>query len=43
MLTIVSTNMPGGGSVSPEAAGQIMGAVPQAQQYIDAQTKRLCR
>ena len=42
-LTLVSTNMPGGGSVSPEAAGQIMGAVPQAQQYIDAQTKRLCR
>jgi len=42
-LTLVSTNMPGGGSVSPEAAGQIMGAVPQAQQYIDAQTKRLCK
>jgi tetratricopeptide (TPR) repeat protein len=43
LLTLVSTNMPGGGSVSPEAAGQIMGAVPQAQQYIDAQTKRLCK
>lgn len=42
-LTLVSTNMPGGGSVSPEAAGQIMGAVPQAQQYIDAQNKRLCK
>jgi len=42
-LTLVSTNMPGGGSVSPEAAGQIMGAVPQAQQYVDAQTKRLCK
>jgi tetratricopeptide (TPR) repeat protein len=42
-LTLVSTNMPGGGSVSPEAAGQIMSAVPQAQQYIDAQTKRLCK
>ena len=42
-LTLVSANMPGGGSVSPEAAGQIMGAVPQAQQYIDAQTKRLCK
>jgi tetratricopeptide (TPR) repeat protein len=42
-LTLVSTNMPGGGSVSPEAAGQIMTAVPQAQQYIDAQTKRLCK
>jgi tetratricopeptide (TPR) repeat protein len=42
-LTLVSSNMPGGGSVSPEAAGQIMGAVPQAQQYIDAQTKRLCK
>ncbi|MFL5596093.1 MAG: tetratricopeptide repeat protein [Gemmatimonadaceae bacterium] len=43
LLTIVSSNMPGGGSVSPEAAGQIMGAVPQAQQYIDAQSKRLCK
>ena len=42
-LTLVSTNMPGGGSVSPEAAGQIMTAVPQVQQYIDAQTKRLCK
>jgi len=42
-LTLVSANMPGGGSVSPDAAGQIMGAVPQAQQYIDAQTKRLCK
>ncbi|HKH91822.1 MAG TPA: tetratricopeptide repeat protein [Gemmatimonadaceae bacterium] len=43
LLTLVSANMPGGGSVSPEAAGQIMGAVPQAQQYIDAQSKRLCK
>jgi tetratricopeptide (TPR) repeat protein len=43
LLTLVSTNMPGGGSVSPEAAGQIMGAVPQAQQYIDAQSRRLCK
>jgi tetratricopeptide (TPR) repeat protein len=41
LLTLVSANMPGGGSVSPEAAGQIMQAVPQAQQYIDAQGKRL--
>ena len=43
LLQLVSTNMPGGGSVSPEAAGQIMTAVPQAQQYIDAQQKRLCK
>jgi tetratricopeptide (TPR) repeat protein len=43
LLQIVSANMPGGGSVSPEAAGQIMSAVPQAQQYIDAQAKRLCK
>jgi len=43
LLTLVSANMPGGGSVSPEAAGQIMTAVPQAQQYIDAQGKRLCK
>jgi tetratricopeptide (TPR) repeat protein len=43
LLTLVSTNMPGGGSVSPEAAGQIMTGVPQAQAYIDAQNKRLCK
>ena len=42
-LTIVSTNMPGGGSVDAGTASQIMSAVPQAQQYIDAQSKRLCR
>jgi tetratricopeptide (TPR) repeat protein len=42
-LTLVSTNMPGGGSVMPSAAQQILGAVPGAQQYVDAQSKRLCR
>ena len=42
-LTVVSTMMPGGGSVDAGTAGQIMGAVPQAQQYIDAQSKRLCK
>jgi hypothetical protein len=35
--------MPGGGSVDAATAGQIMSAVPQAQQYIDAQNKRLCK
>lgn len=43
LVALVSTNMPGGGSVSPEAASQIMTAVPQATQYIDAQQKRLCK
>ena len=42
-LSLVSTNMPGGGSVSPDAARQILGAVPQSQTYVDAQSKRLCR
>ena len=42
-LDLVSTNMPGGGSVSPEAAGQIMNAVPQSKAYVDAQVKRLCK
>jgi tetratricopeptide (TPR) repeat protein len=42
-LTLVSTNMPGGGSVSPDAAKQILGAVPQSQTYVDAQSKRLCK
>jgi tetratricopeptide (TPR) repeat protein len=43
LLTIVSTNMPGGGSVSAEFASQVMKAVPQVQQYVDAQSKRLCK
>jgi tetratricopeptide (TPR) repeat protein len=42
-LDLVSTNMPGGGSVSPEAATQIMGALPQSKAYVDAQVKRLCK
>jgi len=42
-LTVVTTMMPGGGSVDAATASQIMGAVPQAQQYIDAQTRRLCK
>jgi tetratricopeptide (TPR) repeat protein len=43
LLTIVTTNMPGGGSVSAEFASQVMKAVPQIQQYVDAQSKRLCK
>jgi len=42
-LDLVSANMPAGGSVSPEAAGQIMGAVPQSKTYVDAMVKRLCK
>jgi tetratricopeptide (TPR) repeat protein len=42
-LNVVSTLMPGGGSVDAATAGQIMNAVPQAQQYVDAQNKRLCK
>jgi tetratricopeptide (TPR) repeat protein len=42
-LDLVSANMPGGGSVSPEAATQIMGAIPQSKAYVDAQVKRLCK
>ncbi|MEO6526615.1 MAG: tetratricopeptide repeat protein, partial [Gemmatimonadaceae bacterium] len=42
-LTLITTNMPGGGSVSPDFAKQVLGNVPQMQQYIDAQNKRLCK
>ncbi|HEV7994134.1 MAG TPA: tetratricopeptide repeat protein [Gemmatimonadaceae bacterium] len=42
-LTLITTNMPGGGSVSPDFAKQVLGAVPQLQQYISAQNKRLCK
>jgi tetratricopeptide (TPR) repeat protein len=42
-LAIVNTNMPAGGSVQPEAAKQIMGAVGQYQTFIDASAKRYCK
>lgn len=42
-LTLVSTHMPGGGSVSPDAAKQIMGAVGQYQTFVDASMKRYCK
>jgi lipopolysaccharide biosynthesis regulator YciM len=42
-LTLVNTNMPGGGSVSPDAAKQIMGAVGQYQTFVDASMKRYCK
>jgi predicted Zn-dependent protease len=43
MLTVVSANMPQGGSVSPEAAKQILGAVPQYQTFFDGSVKRYCK
>jgi tetratricopeptide (TPR) repeat protein len=42
-LDVVSTNMPGGGSVDAATAQQILGAVPQSKAYVDAQVKRLCK
>ena len=42
-LTMINTNMPAGGSVSPPTAQQIMGAAQQYQQFIDARTKQLCK
>jgi hypothetical protein len=42
-LTLIGTNMPSSSWVSPEAAGQIMGTLPQAQQYVVGQVKRLCK
>ncbi len=43
MLAVVSTNMPQGGSVSPEAAKQILSAVPQYQTFFDGSAKRYCK
>ena len=43
MLVVVSTNMPQGGSVSPDAAKQILSAVPQYQAFFDGSAKRYCK
>jgi len=42
-LTMINTNMPAGGSVSPETAKQILGAAGQYQAFVDARTKQLCK
>jgi len=42
-LNLITTNMPGGGSVSPDFAKQVLASVPQLQQYVSAQSKRLCK
>jgi tetratricopeptide (TPR) repeat protein len=42
-LAMINTNMPGGGSVSPPTAQQILGAAGQYQAFIDARTKQLCK
>ena len=43
LLTLVNINMPGGGSVSPDAAKQILGAVPQYQAFIEGSMKKYCK
>ena len=43
LLAVVSLNMPAGGSVNPEAAKQILGAVPQFQAFIDGSVKKFCK
>ena len=43
LLTLVNINMGPGGSVSPETARQIMGAVPQFQAFIDGSVKKHCK
>jgi tetratricopeptide (TPR) repeat protein len=42
-LSMINTNMPQGGSVSPETAKQILGAAGQYQAFIDARTKQVCK
>jgi predicted Zn-dependent protease len=43
LLTAVSTYMPRGGKVNPQAAGQILGAVPQFSAFIDGSMKKFCK
>ena len=43
LLTTVSTYMPRGGQYNPEAAKQILGAVPQFQAFIDGSVKKYCK
>jgi tetratricopeptide (TPR) repeat protein len=42
-LVTINTNMPGGGSVNPEVAKQILGAVPQYGPFFEASAKRYCK
>jgi tetratricopeptide (TPR) repeat protein len=42
-LVLVNTGMMGGGSVSPENAKQILGALPQYQAFVDASVKKYCK
>ena len=42
-LAMINTNMPAGGSVSPETAKQILGAAAQFQPFVDGRTKQLCK
>jgi hypothetical protein len=43
LLTAVSSYMPRGGKVNPQAAGQILGAVPQFSAFIDGSMKKFCK
>ncbi len=43
LLSMVSQYMPRGGSVSPDAAKQILGAVPQYGPFIDGSMKKFCK
>jgi len=43
LLTAVTTYMPRGGKVNPQAAGQILGAAPQFSAFIDGSMKKFCK
>lgn len=43
LLTTVTTYMPRGGKVNPQAAGQILGAAPQFSAFIDGSIKKFCK
>lgn len=42
-LTLISTNMPAGGSVDPNTAKTILGVVPQYGPFFDASAKKYCK
>ena len=43
LLTLVNVNMPQGGSLAPDTAKQILGALPQYQAFIDGSIKKHCK
>ena len=43
LLILVNTNMPAGGAVNKELAGQILGNAQQYGPFVDGNIKKLCK